>query len=87
MVPTFVQTFLCEGRPIALSIYAEYVEADTPSAIELVTLREVADTLRVSERTVRRMIDQSELHAFRVGGQLRIWRPSVSSYLNRVRIS
>jgi len=43
----------------------------------LLTLREVSMTLRVSEKTVRRMIDRRELRAFRVGGQLRVERDSL----------
>jgi excisionase family DNA binding protein len=36
------------------------------------TLEEVAATLRVSKRTIHRMIKQNKLPAFKVGGQWRI---------------
>lgn len=36
------------------------------------TLEEVASTLRVSKRTIHRMIKQNEMPAFKVGGQWRI---------------
>jgi excisionase family DNA binding protein len=45
------------------------------------TLREVSATLRVSEKTVRRMIERGELRAFRIGGQLRISRDSLVDLL------
>lgn len=38
------------------------------------TLQEGSATLRVSQETVRRMIDRHELQAFRVGGQVRVGR-------------
>lgn len=36
------------------------------------TLPEVADTLRLSESTVRRMISRGDLRAYRIGRHLRI---------------
>lgn len=36
------------------------------------TVKEIADALGVSTKTVRRLIDAGELHAIRVGRQLRI---------------
>jgi excisionase family DNA binding protein len=49
----------------------------------LLTLREVSASLRVSEKTVRRMVGRRELRAFRVGGQLRVQRDSVIDLLRR----
>lgn len=49
----------------------------------LLTLSEVSTTLRISEKTVRRMIGRRELRAFRVGGQLRVQRDSVIDLLRR----
>ncbi len=49
----------------------------------LLTLREVSATLRVSEKTVRRMIERHDLLAFRVGGQIRIQRDSVLELLRK----
>lgn len=47
----------------------------------LLTIPEVAEILRIGEKTVRRMIARRDLRAFRVGGQLRIHRDSVVSLL------
>jgi excisionase family DNA binding protein len=47
----------------------------------LLTLGEVSTALRVSQKTVRRMIDRRELRAYRVGGQLRIQRDSLVELL------
>ena len=38
----------------------------------LLRVRQVARTLAVSERTVRRLIDTGQLPALKVGGQLRV---------------
>ena len=38
----------------------------------LMTIKQTAVELNVSDRTVRRLIDKGELRAYRVGGQLRI---------------
>jgi excisionase family DNA binding protein len=56
---------------------------DARSYPSLLTLREVSGTLRVSTKTVRRMIDRRELRAFRVGGQLRVERDSLIQLLTR----
>jgi excisionase family DNA binding protein len=40
--------------------------------IKLLTITEVAGTLRVSNRTLVRMIQQREIPAFKIGGQWRI---------------
>ena len=56
---------------------------DRSSYPALLTLREVSSSLRVSEKTVRRMIARREVRAFRVGGQLRVQRDSVIELLRR----
>jgi excisionase family DNA binding protein len=58
-----------------------------PSAAPyLLTIEEVSTTLRVSEKTVRRMIGRRELVGFRVGGQIRIGRDSLVKLLQRGEI-
>jgi excisionase family DNA binding protein len=52
----------------------------------LLTIRDVSTTLRVSDKTVRRMIDRRELVAFRVGGQLRVSSDSVLALLRAGRV-
>ena len=54
---------------------------DRHSAPSLLTIREVSATLRVNERTVRRMVARGELRGFRVGGRLRISRDSLVDLL------
>jgi len=44
---------------------------------------EAAKTLRVSQRTIERLIARTELIAFKVGGQTRIPRASIREYLLR----
>jgi excisionase family DNA binding protein len=56
---------------------------DSRSVHSFLTLQEVSAALRISEKTVRRMIARRELRAFRVGGQLRVQRDSVIDLLRR----
>jgi len=50
---------------------------------ELLTITEVAKYLKVSKRTVIRLIESSELEVIRVGVQIRIWKSTIIGYLNR----
>src|SRR3954454_21737571 len=47
---------------------------------------EVAQTLRVSVKTVRRWIEQGELRVHRLGRQLRISEEDLSAFINRGRV-
>jgi excisionase family DNA binding protein len=44
----------------------------TDTAIKLLTLAEAADILKISKRTLHRMIQHRQVPAFKVGGQWRI---------------
>jgi excisionase family DNA binding protein len=48
----------------------------------LLTVREVADTMRVSTMTVYRLIKGGELQAIRVGKHFRIRESDLSGYLD-----
>jgi excisionase family DNA binding protein len=48
---------------------------------ELLTLAEAAEALRVSQATVRRLIDAGELRGVRVGRLWRVPKPAVEAYL------
>ncbi len=50
--------------------------------MQLYTLEEVADILRVSVSTVRRMINDGELKAKRVRGQLRVLKSDLEEYIS-----
>jgi excisionase family DNA binding protein len=49
----------------------------------MLTVQEVADRLRVSAQTVRRLIEDGELIAHRIGQQLRIAEEDLQAYLDR----
>ena len=49
----------------------------------LLTLEEVAEILRVSVQTVRRLINDGELKAIKVRGQLRVKQTDLDDYLSR----
>lgn len=51
------------------------------------TVEEVADQLRVSHMTVRRIITAGELPAYRFGRSVRIDPADVDAYLERQRVS
>ena len=50
---------------------------------DLLTVKEVAEILRVSQTTVLRMIEDGELPAIRVRNQWRIRRSELDDYLQR----
>jgi len=49
--------------------------------MQLLTLEEVAQILSISVSTVRRMIDDRELRARRVRGQLRVLKEDLEEYI------
>ena len=57
--------------------------AARPMSAHLLTVREVADVMRVSNMTVYRLIRSGELMATRVGRSYRIYEDDVSAYLAR----
>ena len=50
---------------------------------EFLTLKEVADLLRVEVRTVKRLIDDGELKAVRVASRWRVRASAVQEYLKK----
>lgn len=50
---------------------------------KIYTLKEVADILRVSIRTIYRMIKSGELDAFRVRDEYRIRKSTVEAFIER----
>ncbi len=55
----------------------------TETEQRLLTVREVAQVMRVSNMTVYRLIHAGELVATRVGRSYRIWEDDVHAYLSR----
>lgn len=53
---------------------------------QLMSLRAVADALRISIRTVRRFIRRGDLVAHKVGGQLRVDASAVRRFLDASRL-
>ena len=56
--------------------------------MKLYTLREVADALQVSEKTIRRLVNRGDLVGFKVGdrGQVRVRSEDLEAYLERQRV-
>lgn len=52
-----------------------------PESGEILTIRQLADYLMVSEKTVYRMLDRSELPAMRVGAQWRFRKQDIDAWL------
>jgi excisionase family DNA binding protein len=60
-------------------------QAEKMKQDRLLKIDEVAEILRLSPRTVRRMAAQAQFRVLKVGNRpLRIWRSSVFDYLERV---
>jgi excisionase family DNA binding protein len=57
----------------------------TPAKLRLLSVETVADDLSVSTKTIRRLIDDGELRAYRIGRALRVSEDEVRQYLNRRR--
>jgi excisionase family DNA binding protein len=55
---------------------------ETPNAGDILTIRQLAEYLMVSEKTVYRMVERSELPALRVGSQWRFRRQDIDAWLN-----
>ena len=55
--------------------------SNSESIPRLLSLHEVADTLGVSTRTVRRFIEAGDLVAHRIGGQLRVSPSDLDTFL------
>ena len=49
---------------------------------ELLTLKQVAEWLQVSDRTVHRLMDDGQLHGMKVGRQWRFEEKEVEAYIN-----
>ena len=56
--------------------------------MKLLTIQEVADTMKVSEKTVRRLIKRGNLAAYKLGerGQLRVKECDLESYVEAQRV-
>jgi excisionase family DNA binding protein len=62
------------------------MSADSSLHIELLTIPEVAEMLKVSKSSVRRLIEQRVIAFAKVGGSIRFNMHDVESYLEKVRV-
>ena len=53
---------------------------------EYFTMREVAKMLKVTERSIYRMIDKKEMPFFKFGGSWRIEKKDLEEYINKKKI-
>ncbi len=51
----------------------------------LLSLRQVAQLLSMSERTVYRLMDDGELHPFKMGKSWKFEQSDIDSYIERLR--
>ena len=49
----------------------------------MLTIEDIATRLRVTDRTVRRWIDDGKLKALKIGGVVRITEESYSEFINQ----
>ena len=55
--------------------------ASPPSEDEILTIKEVADYLKVTERTIYRLAAAKQIPAFKVGGSWRFARADIDSWI------
>ena len=61
--------------------YSPFVVPETLNAGDILTIRQLAEYLMVSEKTVYRMLDRNQLPAVRVGAQWRFRRQDIDAWL------
>jgi excisionase family DNA binding protein len=59
---------------------------DAGSMPELLTIAEVAELLKISVPSVRRLQQQRKVPFVRVGGSIRFFRSDIASYLEKRRV-
>ena len=57
--------------------------ASTPGDHEILTIKEVADYLKVTERTIYRLAAGKQIPAFKVGGSWRFARVEIDSWIRQ----
>ena len=62
-------------------MHMETPTENSDQPLRLLTLKETADVLQLSRRTVHRMLKCKKLPAFRVGGQWRVRESSLSKWM------
>ncbi len=62
------------------------VMSDMNEVPDLLSVKEVAELLHISERTVHRMIERKELPAYKVGKVIRVERKDVLKYLEENKL-
>lgn len=50
----------------------------------MLSVKEIANSLRISDRTVRNLIETGEIKAYKVGNQFRIKEEDFQSYLEKI---
>lgn len=70
-------THVCSRLPITMTSSAEEGE--------ILTLRQVADFLRVTERTIYRLAAAKKIPAFKVGGTWRFSRAEINQWIQRLQ--
>jgi excisionase family DNA binding protein len=56
-----------------------------PPPQKMLSINQVADTLSVSTKTVRRMIENRHLHFHRVANTIRVSQEDLRAYINSAR--
>ncbi|OGG50398.1 hypothetical protein A2704_05680 [Candidatus Kaiserbacteria bacterium RIFCSPHIGHO2_01_FULL_54_36b] len=62
------------------------MSADSYRTDELLTIPDVAEYLKVSETTVRRLQEKRSIPFIKVGGGVRFFTRDISSYLEKQRV-
>ena len=55
----------------------------SPAEAVILTIREVADYLKVTERTIYRLAASKQIPSFKIGGSWRFSRPDIDSWIKQ----
>ena len=55
----------------------------SPHEGEILTIKQVAEYLKVTERTIYRLAAVKKIPAFKVGGAWRFWRADIDSWIRQ----
>jgi excisionase family DNA binding protein len=83
MIELYWTSVICIADPV---LFFENMSADFDPTIELLTIPEVAELLKISIPTVRTLQQRRLIPFFKVGGSIRFNRSDIVSYLKKKRV-
>ncbi len=78
----------CSSAIVFADLYCslKHMPTDSSQTMELLTIAGVAEFLKISESTVRRLQQRRLIPFFKVGGSIRFTKSDLVSYLEKQRV-